>query len=176
MVFYSRYADYQVLVRPEKKVYVEGTEVDRIKPLTANFGVHMVEQSWTEGEGADGLLHTNIRGNYCDTDQQADEKGWTDEEKSIVETVLLRMCEQQGTREDIKLYSAPKAAPPWKNYDSTHHFRIPALAGELGVVAEALAYEQQEKKREGVVKALREKLEETPVAPAEEKVEELVAQ
>lgn len=174
VIFRSRATAFQVLVRPEKKIYANDVEVDRIQPLTAEFAVHGPEFQWLEGEGADGAMHTNIRGHFFDSVQQAEEKGWTEEERGLVETVVLNVCKQQPG--EVWLYSAPKVEPPWPTYDSTHHFKIPGLAEELGLLGAALVYEQQEKNREGVVKALEEKLSAAPPTPVEEKVEELVAQ
>lgn len=53
---------------------------------------------------------------------------------------------------------ADVVSKPWASYDETHHFKIPTLAAELDLVPEALAYEQANKAREGVIKALEEKL------------------
>ena len=79
------------------------------------------------------------------------------EDREAVEQKLLR---SPFYGEDFIKVEAAYLAPqkPWASYDETHHFKIPGLAVELGLVAEALAYEQATKNREGVVKALEDKL------------------
>jgi len=47
-----------------------------------------------------------------------------------------------------------KAAKPWPSYDDAHHNKIASLASELGLVAEALAYEQENKQRPTVIEQL----------------------
>jgi hypothetical protein len=47
-----------------------------------------------------------------------------------------------------------KAAKPWPSYDDMHHNKVASLATELGLVAEALAYEQENKNRASVVEQL----------------------
>jgi hypothetical protein len=48
-----------------------------------------------------------------------------------------------------------KAARPWPSYDDLHHNKVAPLASELGLVAEALAYEQErEKPRPTVIEQL----------------------
>lgn len=49
---------------------------------------------------------------------------------------------------------AVKAAKPWPSYDDTHHNKVVSLAAELGLVAEALAYEQENKQRPTVIEQL----------------------
>jgi len=92
-----------------------------------------------------------------------DSEGWqaqyglTDEDREGAETLLLR-SPLYGT--DFVQVAAPVelvAQKPWPSYDDTHHFKIPGLAQELGLVDETVAYEQANKAREGVLKALAEK-------------------
>ena len=47
-----------------------------------------------------------------------------------------------------------KAKRPWPSYDDTHHNKIASLASELGLVPEALAYEQENKQRTSVLEQL----------------------
>jgi hypothetical protein len=47
-----------------------------------------------------------------------------------------------------------KAVRPWPSYDDAHHNKIASLAAELGLVAEALAYEQENKQRPTVLEQL----------------------
>jgi len=97
-----------------------------------------------------------------DFDAYADAAGWTEEER---ETVARRMVTLDANPRftDFWLYQAPVATAPWPTYDETHHFKIPGLAAELGLVVEALAYERSSKNRASIIEALEAKLAEREV-------------
>ena len=92
-----------------------------------------------------------------DTEEWQTRYGLTDTDREQAEQMLLR---SPFYGEDFIKVETPVdlITKPWASYDETHHFKIPGLAVDLGLVAEALAYEQANKNREGVVKALEDKL------------------
>ena len=92
-----------------------------------------------------------------DTEEFQTRYGLSDSDREEVEQILLR---SKFYGEDYIKVETPASliTKPWASYDETHHFKIPGLAVDLDLVAEALAYEQANKNREGVVKALEDKL------------------
>lgn len=91
------------------------------------------------------------------TEDWQERYGLTDDEREQAEQMLLRspFCGEDYIKVETP---ASLITKPWASYDETHHFKIPGLAVELDLVAEALAYEQANKNREGVVKALEDKI------------------
>lgn len=75
----------------------------------------------------------------------------TDSEREAGENLLLN-SPFYGS-EFIKIEEV-KAAKPWPAYDDTHHNEVASLAAKLGLVAEALAYEQENKQRASVIEKL----------------------
>lgn len=131
--------------------------------LVADFGGAYGSALMTpEWDDEDGNTHADIRGGVFDTDEAARRLGWTEDEKRMVEEKMLRQLADPRFV-DFWLYEEVKPSAPWPTYDDAHHFKIPALAAELGLVREALAYEEATKGRESVVAALREKLGEAAV-------------
>lgn len=92
-----------------------------------------------------------------DTVTEQERQGWTDETREKVEQFLLAKANygQDFTRVEKILAVAGK---PWPLYDETHHFKIPTLAAELGLLEEALTYEQANKNRESVISGIEGKL------------------
>lgn len=86
-----------------------------------------------------------------------DSEGWqaqyglTDEDRKGAEDLLLG---DSAYGIEYIVVEAVKAAKPWPSYDDTHHNKVTSLAAELGLVAEALAYEQENKKRASVIEQL----------------------
>src|SRR5262249_1405265 len=146
------------------------TPVSELRELTAEFAMHRGEFQYTD---IDGLTQTgaDIAGHYFDLDGQAAQKGWTDEEKELVANRLLRAGGQFPG--ELRLHTKAPAVKPWPKYDEAHHNQVPVLAEQLGLVAEALAYERENKNRGSVVEKLEELL--TQVPAASEQVEELSA-
>lgn len=76
----------------------------------------------------------------------------SDSEREQAENMLLN--NDAYTVEYIAVEEV-KAAKPWPSYDDTHHSKVVALASELGLTAEALAYEKErEKPRPSVIEQL----------------------
>ena len=137
---------------------MDGTVIDTIRELAAEFGVYGSEYTYTDPVTERIETGSEFRGGYFNLDQQAEDKGWTDEEKEIVARHMLRLIESGRAGHSFSLYSRPKVAAPWPTYDSMHFSKVPGFAADLGLVAEALTYELQEKNRETVVAKLREEL------------------
>lgn len=79
------------------------------------------------------------------------EYGVSDADRESAENMLLTSL-FYGT--DFIVVEEVKAAKPWPSYDDAHHNKIASLAAELGLVAEALAYEQENKQRPTVLEQL----------------------
>lgn len=155
-IYGSKASAYQVLVRPRKDIWNHDGSVliDQRDPLTAEFAFHGGEFTFHNPlTGADDV-GADIRGHFLDSAQQAEEKGWTQEEHDMVVQALDRKCKSEP--EYVWEVTLSKVAAPWPTYDSAHHNTIPQLAETLGLVGEALAYEQQEKNRPAVVEKLTE--------------------
>ena len=120
--------------------------------LLVSSGMRDAGYTYVNIDGAEDVA-ADIRGHFFDLDAQAEQKGWSDEEKEIVARHMIRMC-QRFPGGDFSLYSKPKLPAPWPRYDETHHAKIADLAEQLGLVAEALAYEKENKKRSSVISDL----------------------
>lgn len=163
---------HQEICRSYKPIYsADGTVIDEIRELNAEFGVYGNQYRYIDPDTQREETGSEFRGGYFNLDQQAEDKGWTDDEKEIVARHLTRLAE--NGRGQFTLYSRPKVGAPWPTYDETHHSKIVDLATTLGLVSEALLYEEQEKARPSVVEGLRAALAKAQ-APAEEG--ELVAE
>ena len=84
------------------------------------------------------------------------EQGYDDKlEQKVIDWMLAKANYGQDF---VKVeHAAVSAGKPWASYDDTHHFKIPTLAAELGLVDEALAYERANKNRGSVIAGLEEK-------------------
>jgi hypothetical protein len=92
-----------------------------------------------------------------DSDLERERQGWDDATLEKVETYIMKM--PNYGQDFVKVEKVVGVAgKPWPSYDDTHHFKIPALAAELGLLEESLAYEQANKNRESVISGLEEKL------------------
>lgn len=155
-MFRSKFAAYQVLVRPQRQIWnVDGSVViDTVPALTAEFGQHGGEYDWVDDTGATrkGAI---IHGFFFDLDAAKEQNGWSDEDALLVQKVLLQQCKK--TPGDVWVYETAKPNAPWPTYDTTHHNKIPVLAEELGLIDEAINYESANKNREGVIAALQER-------------------
>jgi len=162
LIFWSKYAGYEYIVRPRKdKFSADGTVIDSTPELVASWATHGGEYNYTDPDGNTDKA-ADIRGHFFDLDQQAQDKGWSDEDRALVALVLLR--NQSRFSAQYELYSAAAIPAPWPTYDKTHHNQVPVLAAQLGLVAESLAYEQQNAKRPSVVEKLQEELGKARVA------------
>jgi hypothetical protein len=139
--------------------------LNTIPAMVAEFGVHRPEVEVETEAGVERF--GDISGYFYDLDADAKAKNWTDEEYAIAQKRLDDLCETWP--EAIWKLEAVAPTAPWATYDTMDYAKVAPLAIELGLAAEALAYELATKNRKSVVKALSDSLN---AAQAEE---ELVA-
>lgn len=154
-IFMSKHAGLTVpVLEPQMFVDPQTGQREQLRgPIYADFADTSVSGTVTDG---DGNVHQDIRGGCFDTDDAAERLGWTEQEKAAVESKLLRLA--ADPREPVTLWVAPVPVAPWPNYDATHHFKLPGLAEELGLLSPALDYERATKNRDSVVQGYEEKL------------------
>jgi hypothetical protein len=164
MLYQSHYSDLQVLVRSEAVIYhpATGVETNRIPALTANFGTHGKEFQALNPLTGEMEMRSDIRGHFFDTEAAAERLGWTPEEQESVISVLDRLCLEQPFMIAKVVHEVVVAQPPWPTYEETHHKTIPVLAQQLGLVQETLAYERENRNREGIISALTEAQDSVP--------------
>lgn len=141
---------------------------EAIRELVAEFGVYGGEYMYEDPLTGQTEIGSEFRGGYFNLDQQAEQKGWDEREREIVARHMLTL---PPGRAQFTLYSAPKVGAPWPTYDTTPHGKIVELASTLGLIAESLVYEEQEKARKTVIEGLKAAL-----AQGQESAEELVAE
>jgi len=165
LIFHSPFSAYQFIVRPNVKNYgPDGvTQIGELRELVAEFAYHRGEYTYTDSDG-NTQVAADIAGHYFDLDAQAEQKGWTDEEKEYVANKLTRACVQFPG--EVRLYTKAPAPKPWAKYDETHHSQVATIAETTGFVAEALLYEKENKARKSVIADL-EALIEAPVVEDE---------
>lgn len=148
LVFQSVAAAYQLCVRSELPIYDHGILIRKEKELTAEFGDMSAPPIHNDDTGED---YFQIRGHFIDTLEQGKKKGWTDEERALVEKKLL----VYQNPADHWLHTKPPVGKPWPKYDEAPAASVAALADQLGLIAEALLYEKENKNRKTVIEALR---------------------
>lgn len=172
-VYKSKFKGFRLQTRSEAVVYhpATGVEINRVPALTAEFGVFGDEIDIPiDPEHPEDGTHRGavITGGYFDTADAAERLGWTDEEHETIINDLDRWCTKWP--EAVQLVTRVPAGKPWPTYDDVKADQIAVLAETLGLVVEALAYEQENKARKTVVGALEELLaaREVPVEPVAE--------
>lgn len=156
MIFQSPHAGLNIHIQDPKYVIDAATGFrETLRPSQiADFLDATCVASGTDDQGN---AWNDVRGGSFDTDEAAARLGWTDEEKAYAEKKLLSMA--RNPKEPITLWEPTPLQPPWKTYDSmTNYLEIAALAEKLDVAQEALTYEQATKNRDGVVRAIADKL------------------
>ena len=142
-----------------------GVRVKDGRQFVAEFGVHRGD---FEIETPDGVeRYADIAGYFFDLDEYAEREGMTSEQKKQALMILRREAAEHP--QFLWEVEPQVVGPPWPTYDSVAYGKVADLAAELGLVAEALAYEQASKARPSVIEGLKAKLEEA------ETVEELTA-
>ncbi len=114
---------------------------------------------WLDADGVT-LQPVAERIGVFDTEKQ----GWDDDLRRKVEAWMLA---KPNYGNDFLQVEALPAGAPWQTYDSTPAAKIAPAAQALGLVTEALAYENENKRRPTVVAALEAAAEKTEVAPPE---------
>ena len=154
----DRYPTFTQVVRHEFIEWhpqMSGVRLRTIPRIAVEFGVFGPEFT-AEAEDGTVSTHAYISGGLYDLDADAAEKGWTEEEQKLIEAKLDEMCNQPWCGIQREVDVAPAA--PWPSYDTTDAGKIAMLAGELGLVSEALAYEVATKQRRQVVAGLEKAL------------------
>lgn len=166
LVFESVAAAYQLYVRDPIPRYDHGILLDKGNTLVLEFGEMDAPPIHDDDTGEDTYA---IRGHFAHTLEQGKAKGWSDEERAIVEKKAI--VTQNAS--DHWLRTRAPAGKPWPSYDETQAGKVPEIAEATGTVAGALAYERENQKRPTVVGALK-KLED-PQEEQEIPVEEELA-
>jgi hypothetical protein len=121
--------------------------------LAADFGGSLgAEQMVDTPDGS--VRVADIRGGYFDSVVAQEQEGWTDEERIEVEQSLIELFNRIPAFGS--LVSTPKAALPWPTYDDTDRAKIVEMATMLGLAAETLAYEGENKNRSTITGPLAE--------------------
>ena len=169
LMFKSQTSAHQEIVRGRKDIFsADGTLIDQIRELVAEFATHGGEYQYTTHDGSTDFA-ADIRGHYFNLDTQAETKQWTDEERELVAHVMLRRAPSSP---DFELYSKTPSPLPWPKYDTTPELDIPVIAEQTGQVETAFAYESENKNRKKVLAELTAALKSTTV---EVEPEELTA-
>lgn len=109
-----------------------------------------------------------------DTEIAAQNNGWSDEEKQMVEEWIQR--HPALGREFVECIPVVKVIEkPWPSYNSIHHFKVAKTAIELGLAEQTLAYEKANKNRQNIIDALEEHLENNPTAELDDSGEVVAA-
>ena len=180
MRFAAKYKNYSHGVRVGRfMVLADGQHQELTKELRAVFAP--AAKILTEPEikiATDGLNHTGLpidkntnqhfsprsRISGFDSVEAQEANGWTDDERELVEQVLLKSGDRG--RDFMLLEDAPVlASKPWSTYDGTPGEKVVELAKALEVpLAQVLAYEKANRNDAGLVYVLEREL----VTPAVE--------
>jgi len=159
-LYKSAYADFQVLARGEAIFYhpVTGVEISRSKGLTAEFGEH--GGTFNSENPMTGQLeeHALIYGHFFDSEAAQQRNNWSDEERESVELAIEKIAREQPFLVMKIEFEAIPASKPWPTYDEMNADGVLEWASRLGLVAEALAYEQENKGRKVLIAQLEETL------------------
>lgn len=93
-----------------------------------------------------------------------DTNSLTGEAKETVEAHFTQHPEGQ----DYVVVTAKALVAPWPTFATMHAAKIAPMAADLGLLVEALAYEEATENRESVVASLRKRLEEAASSAAED--------
>jgi len=177
MLFTSRHANLEVLCRNQydKRHPVTGDIIETTPAVWARFGKMGATYTYTDPLTQQDQTGADIYGHFYDTDAEALENGWDEDTKGLVERTLVRFCNTQPDRIQQINLEVPKAALPWPTYDATPAENVAELAQTLGLVVEAIAYEQENRARPLVLDTLAGlSVQADPDPDAPELVEEVV--
>lgn len=160
LTFYSPFSAFQQICRHyvPPRYDPTGTKIvaPEMKQLVANFGEHGGEFTFhnpmTDQEDTGAV----IRGHYFNSVAAQEREGWSDDERELVEQVLVEMCSK--VPEFVRLHEELPPLAPWPHYAETPAKDIANLAATVGLLDAALAFERTNKNRKSVVEALEEKL------------------
>jgi hypothetical protein len=147
LTFESLPVNLQVIVRGETPIWDHGIQIGKEKELTAEFGDTNAPMIYDESTGD---TYVQLRGGSMNTLEQGRAKNWTDDERVLVEKKLL------VTQTPQTHWLRPQAVvlAPWPTYDETDEGMVATLALTLGLVHEALVYEDSTLKRKKVLSEL----------------------
>lgn len=143
MIFGSKFAAFQVLARPLiQQKNMLGDVIDEKKALVAEFAIHGGEFRVSHPDAPSGThLAAGIRGHYFDSVEAQKANGWTDEERVLVEKAVLSVCNREPAH--CWVIEEAKVAEPLPKWEELASSRKLALASELNVLGEAVAWETQ---------------------------------
>lgn len=156
MLFQSPHANLEVQCSNQlvKRHPVTGDPIETIPAVYARFGKMGATYTYTNPLTHEEETGADITGHFFDTDIEAAEHEWDEDTKGLVERTLLKFCKSQPDRIKQLEREIPRAALPWPTYDETPVEKVADLASALGLVAEALAYEQENRARPLVLDGL----------------------
>jgi hypothetical protein len=159
-LYKSAYADFQVLARGESIVYhpATGVEIGRTKELVAQFGEH--GGTFTSENPLTGALEEQalIHGHFFDSVAAQEKLGWNDDERTSVEYAIEKIAREQPFLVMKVEYEIAPAPKPWPTYDEMNADGVLEWASKLGLIGEALTYEQENKQRKVLIANLEETL------------------
>lgn len=142
---------------PRYKNPQTGEEEGSLPPIRVCFAVHRGEYTYVDPLTGKEEIGADISGGFFDTVVAQQQEGWTDAEREMVERRLLELCTTWP--EAVQVYTESPVPAPWPTYDTlTNYLEIAKTAETIGMVQEALAYERQNKNRDGVVAELEKRL------------------
>jgi hypothetical protein len=176
LIFLSKHAGYTLALWPERyHVYPDGSREMIEPPGGAEFdlGLQMSREFIPEDDEGNPIttssvlgmedynsmtnVRADIRGGAFDLDAAVSYYGWSEEQRDMAAMKLLRIA-LDPRKPAVTLFEPKAPEPPWPTYDKlTNYLEIAKLADDLGLLDEALAYEMYTRKRDGVLKALRER-------------------
>lgn len=164
--FVSRHAKYRHIIRPQKaSINFDGISVVTLPGLTASFGrdgrtdedvqfglTRFTFTGLPEFRGSEEEIPADYRISVFDTDWMIEHYGWSEEDAEEAIKVL-RASEGHGV-EFLEMVPEPTAIP-WPTYnDLDSPEEIAQIALATGTVAQAIAYELENRNAAPVVNAL----------------------
>src|SRR5215472_1193251 len=188
MRFVSKYGKYAMQIRPQiVEAYATGLTRVLQPQITAQFQVGIANgderamarqrfafNGFYQEEDMVPIAPPDYRNSAFASRLAAAEHGWTDEERELVETVLMREAERMP--QDLFVVEEERALAPWPNYDTFSGNRAQLLRKlqEDGFdLAAVHQYEAENQNRREILAMLEKAIDEGEVeAPVEELEEE----
>lgn len=166
LMWKSRHAGFFVMVRDAvpRRHPVTGDIIEGGRPrLDCEFGFPTGEQRVHNPLTGQIDVLEGYQGGFFDLDSAAEQLGWNEDEKGLVERELDRQCQlRPGSVQRVDFVIAP-AERPWPTYDDeTDPQKLYEQAVPLGLAGKTLAYERENRQRPDLVKALQEHLAASP--------------
>ena len=186
MRFLSKYGKYIVSIQPQiNESYATGHTKTIQRAIYATFSLdgvtgddralareHFSFNGFYQEEDLVTIVDPSYRISCFDSLLAQQREGWSNDERIMVENTLIAKAQQFP--DDVLVIEEIRLSPPWPTYDAfagTQAELIAKLHEDGFDLAEVLAYELQEQKREEVIAALEAELEIEPdTTPSEELV------